>query len=86
MDVRKVVARNVRQLRVGQGLSQEQLAVDAEIDRTHVSRIERSLENPTILVVDRLARALRVDIRELFVPARAGEPAPKVLPSGRRRR
>jgi transcriptional regulator with XRE-family HTH domain len=84
MDVRRVVARNLRRLRVARQLSQENLAVDAEIDRTHVGRIERGLENPTIQVVDRLARALRVDIRELFTPIRAGEPALKPLPSGRR--
>ena len=86
MDVRKVVARNLRRLRVARHLSQENLAVDAAIDRTHVSRIERGLENPTIQVVDRLARALRVDIRDLFAPIRASEPAPKPLPSGRRPR
>lgn len=84
MDVRRVVARNVRQLRVGRGLSQEKLAVDAAIDRTHVSRIERAVENPTILVLDRLAHALKVDIRSLLAPIRPGEPVPKPLPSGRR--
>lgn len=84
MDVRRVVARNVRRVRVGRGLSQEKLAVDAAIDRTHVSRIERARENPTIVVLDRLARALKVDIRELLAPIRPGDPTPKPLPSGRR--
>ena len=84
MDIRKIVARNLRRLRVAQGLSQEKLAVDAAIDRTHVSRIERSIENPTILVLSRIARALSIDVTELFAKLPPGAPVPKLLPRGRR--
>lgn len=84
MDIRVVVGRNVRRLRVRRGISQELLAVDATMDRAHVSRIERGVENPTIQVVDRLAAALETDIRELFRPPSRGEPAPQVLRKGRR--
>jgi len=45
MNARALVARNLRRLRVRKGLSQEVLAVDAQIDRTYVSRLERGLEN-----------------------------------------
>jgi transcriptional regulator with XRE-family HTH domain len=48
MNARALVARNLRRLRVRKGLSQEILAVDARIDRTYVSRLERGLENPTV--------------------------------------
>ena len=48
MKAGALVARNIRRLRVAKGLSQEVLAVDAEIDRTYVSRLERGLENPTM--------------------------------------
>lgn len=41
----------------GAWLSQEALAEDAGIDRTYVSRLERNLENPTIGVLERIARA-----------------------------
>lgn len=34
------------------GLSQEKLAVDAQLDRTCVSSLERGHENPTVLVLD----------------------------------
>lgn len=84
MDIRKVVGRNIRRLRVLQDLSQEKLAVDADIDRTHVSRIERGIENPTVLVLDRIAGALDVDICELLVKPAPGSPPPKPLRSGRR--
>jgi transcriptional regulator with XRE-family HTH domain len=38
-------------------LSQENLAVDAGVDRTYVSRLERGLENPTVGILDQLADA-----------------------------
>jgi transcriptional regulator with XRE-family HTH domain len=84
MNARALVARNLRRLRVRQGLSQEVLAVDAEIDRTYVSRVERGLENPTVAVLERLSRALNSEITEFFLQPRRGEPPPRTLPSGRR--
>jgi transcriptional regulator with XRE-family HTH domain len=84
MKAGALVARNIRRLRVANGLSQEALAVDAEIDRTYVSRLERGLENPTVAVLERIAKALSADIEELFRVPRAGEPAPRPLKGGRR--
>jgi transcriptional regulator with XRE-family HTH domain len=63
-------------LRVARGLSQERLAVDAEIDRTCVSRLECGLENPTVGVLDRLATALSVAVSELLAKRAAGERRP----------
>jgi transcriptional regulator with XRE-family HTH domain len=86
MDAQGLVARNIRKIRVAKGLSQEALAVDASIDRTYVSRLERGLENPTVAVLERLAIALDVAIIDLFsVPAPDDAP-PGVLPKGRRPR
>lgn len=79
-----MVARNIRRLRVAHGLSQEMLAVDAEIDRTYVSRLERGLENPTVAVLERLANALSANIDEFFKVPRAGEAPPRPLKGGRR--
>jgi transcriptional regulator with XRE-family HTH domain len=84
MKAGALVARNIRRLRVAKGLSQEVLAVDAEIDRTYVSRLERGLENPTVAVLERLAKALSANIEEFFRTPRAGEPAPRPLKGGRR--
>lgn len=84
MDGKRLVAWNLRKYRVEKALSQEQLAVDAELDRTYVSGLERGLENPTVTVLDKLAEALSVHISDLLkMPAR-GEKAPKPLASGRR--
>jgi transcriptional regulator with XRE-family HTH domain len=84
MKVQALVARNLRRLRVQRGVSQENLAVDAGVDRTYVSRLERGLENPTIAVLDRLATALDASIGQFFRAPTPGEPAPKPLPGGRR--
>jgi transcriptional regulator with XRE-family HTH domain len=84
MNARALVARNLRRLRVQHGVSQEALAVDAAIDRTYVSRLERGLENPTVAVLERLSQALSTEITEFFVPPRRGEPPPRTLQSGRR--
>ncbi len=86
MQARHLVARNLRRLRVQKGISQEALAVDAEIDRTYVSRLERSLENPSVAVLERVAKALGADIRDLFDPVGGGRGVLKPLPSGRRKK
>lgn len=85
MRARALVARNIRRLRVACELSQEVLAADAGIDRSYVSRLERGLENPTVAVLEKLARALSANIEEFFRPPRAGEAAPRPLKGGRRR-
>ena len=84
MKASALVARNLRRLRVHKGLSQEVLAVDAQIDRTYVSRLERGLENPTVAVLERLAGALDSQIVEFFAIPRRGEPPPQALRGGRR--
>lgn len=84
MDGPKRIAWNLRRLRVERGLSQEALAVDAEVDRSYVGRLERAIENPTVGILERLAQAMRADISELFRLPRVGEGAPKALKGGRK--
>lgn len=86
MDAKKLVAWNLRRLRVERGIAQEALAVDAEIDRTYVSRLERNMENPTVAVLERLAKALNVGVAEFFTVPKAGTRPPQVLRKGRRPR
>lgn len=86
MKVQTVVARNVRRLRVGRRLSQEALAVDAGIDRTYVSRLERGLENPTVRVLGQLAAALHCQIVDFFEEGRVVRGPVAPLPGGRRPR
>ncbi|MCE4554286.1 helix-turn-helix domain-containing protein [Roseateles cellulosilyticus] len=57
-DVRGVLAYNVRLLRVEKGWSQEDLAMECELDRTYVSAVERSRWNVSLGNIQRLALAL----------------------------
>lgn len=66
MDVRSRVGANVKRLREAKGLSQEELAFDAEMHRTYVSGIERGRRNPTVTVIERLAGALGAKASELL--------------------
>lgn len=84
MKAQALVARNIRRLRVSRGLSQEALAVDAGIDRTYVSRLERGLENPSVAILEKLAIGLKASIPELFVAPGRGEAPPRPLKAGRR--
>ncbi|MDP9412538.1 MAG: helix-turn-helix domain-containing protein [Pseudomonadota bacterium] len=60
MDVRKRLGSNVRRLREAKGWSQEAFADEAGIHRTYVSDIERGARNPTITVVEKLAKPFGV--------------------------
>ena len=61
MEIREVLALNLRKFRQAKGLSQEELADRAKIDRTYISAVERSVYAASIDVVDRLARGLGVE-------------------------
>jgi transcriptional regulator with XRE-family HTH domain len=65
-DWRTIVGRNVRRLRQKKGLTQEQLAFEAEIDLTYVGGIERGKRNPSLLVMARIADALSVPLPKLL--------------------
>jgi transcriptional regulator with XRE-family HTH domain len=59
-DWRAVLGRNVRRLRQQKGLTQEELAFEAEIDLTYMGGIERGRRNPSLRVIARVAKALSV--------------------------
>ena len=65
-QLRTTLGSNVRRLRGERGLSQEQLAFDAEIDRTYVSQIERAVINPSLLVLYRIGKVLGASVPELL--------------------
>ena len=66
MDVRQRLAENLRRLRGQKGLSQEQFAFEAGIHRTYISDLERGTRNPTITVVEKLAKCLDVKMGALL--------------------
>lgn len=74
MTVRDLLAANMRRLRRSKELSQEELAHRANLDRTYISALERSMYAASVDVLEKLAVALDVAPNELLVPSRR-EPA-----------
>jgi transcriptional regulator with XRE-family HTH domain len=65
-DVRRMVGRNVRRLRIAAGLSQAELAERMGVDRAYVSGLELGQRNPTVLTLWHMAKALGVKLRLFF--------------------
>ena len=58
MKLRRIVARNLKHLRQEKGMSQEELADSAEINRNYVGMVERSENVATVDMLEKLADAL----------------------------
>lgn len=74
--VRRELAGNIRELRLAEGLSQERLALEAGIDRTYISQIERSVGNPSLLVLRKLPDGLGADVATLMTALAPKKPPP----------
>jgi transcriptional regulator with XRE-family HTH domain len=61
-----IFGKRVRELRLKKLLSQEALADKANLHRTYIGMIERGEKNLTLLNIEKLAKALEIDITELF--------------------
>ena len=66
--LRADLARNIRQHRKLRGVSQERLALEAEVDRTVVSKIERCVGNPSLDTLVKLANRLDTTVSALMAP------------------
>ncbi len=84
MNILRQIGVNVRRLRLGRDMSQEALAFDSDIALNYLSEIERGKRNPTVLVIDRLAKALGVPVALLVVETSERDTLPKNLRPGRR--
>ena len=67
MKLRAIVARNLRVLRKQNGLTQEELAFQAGINRNYVGQIEREEKSPTVDVIEKLTAVLDISAEQLFV-------------------
>lgn len=66
MTLREILAENLKRHRSATGLSQEELAHRADIDRTYVSSLERLQYAATVDVIEKLALALGTDAADLL--------------------
>ncbi len=60
MDVRQRVGRNLKKYRKEAGFSQEGLALECGLHRTYVSGVERGVRNPTVVVLEQIAKPLGI--------------------------
>ena len=65
-NVKERLARNLRGLRHKTGKSQEDFADEVGVHRTYMSGIERGTRNPSITIIDKIAKTLGVSCGELL--------------------
>ena len=66
MSIKEKFGQKVKQLREQKGFSMEYLANISNIDRTYISDIEKGKRNVSLLIIEKLSKALEVTIQELF--------------------
>ena len=66
MDIKLKVGQRIRQLRKELELSQEALALKAEVDRTYVTDVENGRRNVSLEILERIIKALNVSFAEFF--------------------
>ena len=66
MDIKILVGKRVKELRNKLGISQEELANLAELDRTYITSVECGRRNISIVNIEKLATALKVTLKEFF--------------------
>jgi transcriptional regulator with XRE-family HTH domain len=77
MDLRQVFAANLRRFRHAKRLSQEELAHEADVNRSYMSTLERGASYPGLEIIGKLAAVLEVE------PAQLLKLPPKRRPRGR---
>jgi transcriptional regulator with XRE-family HTH domain len=84
VDITPYVGPAFRLLRERHSLSQEQLALNAGLDRTYVSGIERSRRNPSLKSMQRMAAELSVSLDQVFALARELADENQAVPAQKR--
>ena len=62
----KKLGKKIKKIRKITGLTQEDLADNLNISRTHMGHIEQGRKSPSMQLLEKIARKLKVDIKELF--------------------
>jgi len=72
-DLRDVFATNLRRLRHAKGMSQDELAYEAEVSRSYLSQLEKGAFYASLKIIGRLSEALGVEPAELLrFPSKRG--------------
>lgn len=65
-DILKTFGSKLKELRQQKGLSQEALALELEVDRTYIGKIERAERNVSLKMIGKIAKALSIDVKDFF--------------------
>ncbi len=60
------IGKRIHELRINSGLSQEKLALRANITTTYLGLLERNLKNPTVKVIEQICNQLNISLSEFF--------------------
>jgi transcriptional regulator with XRE-family HTH domain len=75
MDLRQLFATNLRRIRHQRGISQEELAHEAGVDRAHVSKVERGITYVGLEIIGKFSAVLDVEPAEFFkAPSKRAKP------------
>ena len=66
MNVLTQLGMRIRYLRKQKGMSQLDLALESDINKNYISDLERGSRNPSLLILERIAKALDVSLENLF--------------------
>ena len=66
MAIRSVFAENLKRIRAQRGISQETLALKAGVERAYIGLLERKKNSPTIDMLEKLAKVLKVKPEEFL--------------------
>jgi transcriptional regulator with XRE-family HTH domain len=66
-DLRQTFAANLRRFRHAKGISQEDLAYEANVNRTYLSKLEKGVSYPGLEIIAKLANALGIEPAELLI-------------------
>lgn len=66
MNINEIFGKQVRERRLSLGLSQEKLANLADVDRTYLPDIENGKRNVSLVVAEKIAKALNIPLKELL--------------------
>ncbi|MCU6216513.1 helix-turn-helix domain-containing protein [Enterobacter bugandensis] len=64
--IKKTFGDRMKKRRIERGLSQEELALTAGLDRTYISSVERGKRNISLVNIYKISTALNIDVKDLF--------------------
>jgi len=82
MNLRALIAANLRRIRLERLCSQELLAHDSDVALSYLWKLEKGTANPTVDVLERLAATLQVHPRDLLAEIDPKAEQPAALPKG----